>query len=252
MRPAPVGFQCPDDVKLARRSQRIARTVVGAPARPRPPVVTWTLIAANVAVFLATAIWSVDGFNRPAASRLFHDWVLVPQQVAAHDEYLRLVTSTFLHENVLHIASNMLALAIVGPHLERLIGWWRYLALYLLAGLGGSTAVYVFDTKYISVVGASGAIFGLFAACVLFVRELGFDPRWLIGTIVLNFVLTFSVPNISALAHIGGFVTGALGAFVLAAGPWRRRRVPIGMQAGGLGGLFAVMVAIVAWRTAVI
>jgi membrane associated rhomboid family serine protease len=252
MRAASVGFQCPDDVKLARNAARVPRTVVGAPQRSQPPVVTWTVIAFTVAVYIATAAGSVDGINAPRASRLFRDWVLVPGQVAGHGEYLRLLTAAFLHQNVLHIGLNMFALVMVGPHLERLLGWWRFLALYLLAAVGGDLAVYLFDSPYVSVVGASGAIFGLFAACLLFVRELGFDRRALIGTIVVNFVFTFSVPNISALGHVGGFVTGIIVSVILAAVPWRRRRTPIAIQLIGLSGLFAIMVLLIAWRTAVL
>ncbi len=253
MRPASVGFQCPDDVKLARVSQRVPRTVAGAPVHGAVQAyATWTIIGINVLAYLAAGLSSADGINRPAASRLFRDWVLVPIQVSSQHEYLRLLTAAFMHENLIHIFFNMFALAVVGPHLERLLGWWRYSALYLLAALGGDVAVYLFDSKYVSTVGASGAIFGLFAACLLFVRELGFDPQWLIGTIVINFVFTFSVPNISALGHIGGFVTGGLVAFGLAGLPWKRRRLPVRIQAGGMGALFAVMIVLVAWRTAVL
>ena len=87
-------------------------------------------------------------------------------------QYYRLLTATFLHANVLHIAMNMLALIIIGPYLERLLGWWRYLSVYLLGALGGSVAIYLFGARFSPVVGASGAIFGLFAAALVFVREL--------------------------------------------------------------------------------
>ena len=150
--------------------------------------------------------------------------MLVPRQVALHGQYERLITSAFLHVSIWHIAFNMIALYLVGPYLERLLGPWRFAALYLLSALGGSVAVYLFDSKYIAVVGASGAIFGLFAACLMFVRELGLDPRWLIGTIVINFVLTFSVADISKLGpprrvrhRRGGLVRDRRGA--LAAAP---------------------------------
>ena len=68
-------------------------------------------------------------------------------------------------------------------------------------------------------VGASGAIFGLFARGLILVRKLGLDPQWLIGIIVLNFVLTFSIHNISKLGHIGGFITGGLAAVAIAGLP---------------------------------
>ncbi len=252
MRPASVGFQCPGDVRLGRVTQRAPRTVAGAPVRSRPPYCTWTLIGFNVVVYLISGLRSVDGVNRPGASRLFQDWVLTPQQVAQRDEYARLLTYAFLHENVIHIVSNMLALYLIGPHLERLLGPWRFVTVYLLSALGGGVAIYAFGSRYTPVAGASGAIFGLFAACLLFLRELGFDPRWLIGTLVLNLVLTFSVPHISILGHLGGLVVGAIAAFAIAGVPWRRLRLPVQAQLSGLGGILIVLIGVIAWRSVVL
>jgi membrane associated rhomboid family serine protease len=253
MRPAAVGFQCPDDVRLGTLQVRAPRTIAGAQVRNRPPIATWSFIAANVVVYVITAVQSVDGANNPRASSLFRSWLLQPYAVALHGQYERLITSAFLHVSLAHIAFNMIALYLVGPHLERLLGLWRFTAVYLLSALGGSAAVYLFDSKYISVVGASGAIFGLFAACLMFVRELGLDPRWLVGTIVINFVLTVTVADISKWGHLGGFIIGAVAAFAIAGVPWRpRKRLPLAIQLYGLGTLTAVLIALIAWRTAAI
>jgi membrane associated rhomboid family serine protease len=252
MRPASVGFQCPDDVKLGAATQRAPLTIAGARAQALPPYCTWGLIAVNVIVYLVTVLQSHDGINEPVGSRLFQQWELVPRLVALDHQYDRLLTSMFLHESVLHIGANMVALYLVGPHLERLLGPWRYVSLYLLAGLGGSVAVYAFDSKYVTVVGASGAIYGLFAACLLFVRELGFDPRWLVATIVVNFVLTVTIPDISKLGHLGGFVIGAAAACAIGGLPWRRRRLPPRLQLAGLSGIAVILLALVIWRTIVL
>jgi membrane associated rhomboid family serine protease len=252
MRPASVGFQCPDDVKLGRVATRAPLTAVGARIRTRPPYVTGVIIALNVAVYLITAIPSERGINNPSGSALFRDWWLVPQQVAIDNQYYRLITSAFLHYDLLHIIVNMIALAMVGPYLERLLGPIRFAAVYLLGAFGGSVAVYLFGDRFTTVAGASGAIFGLFAGALLLVRELGLDPRALIGTIVLNFVLTFSVPNISTWGHIGGFVVGGLAAIAIAGLPRNRKRVAMKLQAAGLVGLLAVLVILVVWRTAVL
>ncbi len=252
MRPASVGFQCPDDVRLGRATQREPRTVVGARAvhRHAYPLVTWTIVALNVAVYLATGLTSVRGINDPSASSLFRQWVMLPQAVASNDQFYRLITGAFLHENLLHIAMNMLALLLVGPYLERLLGVWRFAAVYLLSALGGSVAVYLLGAHYTAVAGASGAIFGLFAAALLLVRELGFDLRALIGTIVLNMVLTFSIPGISRYGHLGGFLVGGLAALAIAGLPQRRRMLPLRVQLAGLGGILAVLAAVVVLRTA--
>ena len=250
VRPAAVGFQCPDDVRFARRTIRTPRTVVGARLRASDrPLLTWSIIALNVAAYVATAIGAVRGVNENHTTRLFADWLLVPQTVAQKHQFYRLLTSTFLHYGLLHIVLNMLALAMIGPYLERLLGGWRFVAIYLLSALGGSVAVYVFGSRYTAVVGASGAIFGLFAACLLLVSELGLDPRTLIATIVLNFVLTFSVPDISKLGHIGGFVMGAVATVAIAGLPRRRRLMQAWIQLLGLGALLAALVVAVVWRT---
>ncbi len=253
MRPASVGFHCPDDVKLGSRSIRVARTSVGAPVQASAalPYVTWAFIAMNIAVYLITVSESHD-INDPHDSSLFSNWFLSPYLVAHNHQYMRLIESAFLHENLLHITLNMVALGIVGPPLERLLGWWRFGALYLLAGFGGGVAVYVFGDRGTLVVGASGAIYGLFAACLLFVNELGFDRRYLILTIVVNFIFTISVPNVSKLGHVGGFVVGGLTAIALAGLPWSRRRLSMAMQLGGMALILGVLLLLVAYRTAVL
>ncbi|MEP6598332.1 MAG: rhomboid family intramembrane serine protease [Actinomycetota bacterium] len=252
MRPASVGFQCPDDVKLGQATQRAPRTTIGTPLRAAAPIVTWSIIALNVAVYVASAIGSVRGLNQNHTTSLFRDWLLLPQSVAQNDSYYRLLTATFLHYGLLHLAMNMLALFLVGPYLERLLGPWRYVAVYMLAALGGSVAVYAFGARFTAVVGASGAIFGLFAAALLLVRELGFDPRTLIGTIVINFVLTFSIPDISKLGHLGGFLLGGFATMAIAGIPGRRRRIAPQAQLLALGALAIVLLIAVVWRTAVL
>jgi membrane associated rhomboid family serine protease len=252
MRPASVGFQCPDDVKMGRVTQRAPRTVVGASMGAHYPYVTWGLVALNVAAYIATAVGSVRGWNQNHTSRLFQQWVLLPYKVGHDGQYGRLITAAFLHYGLLHIFFNMLALLMVGPFLERMLGVWRFASVYLLSALGSSVAVYCFDSRYVAVAGASGAIYGLFACALYLVRELQLNPQWLIGTIVLNFVFTFSVPGVSKLGHIGGFIVGGLATAAIAGLPWDKRRLPGRVQAAGLVGVLAVLIIAIAWRTAVI
>jgi membrane associated rhomboid family serine protease len=169
--------------------------------------------------------------------------------VATHHQYYRLVTSMFLHINLLHIVMNMIALISVGPYLERLLGPPRYVAVYLLGGLGGSVAVYLLGARFSPVVGASGAIFGLFAACLIVVRDLRIDPWLLIANIVLNFAITFSIPDISKLGHLGGFVVGAAAGLAIAGLPHKRSRLPRRVQLAGLAAIFLLLLGAVAWRT---
>jgi membrane associated rhomboid family serine protease len=250
MRPASVGFHCPDDVALARKTQRVARTSVGAQLRDSPPYVTAALVAANVIVFVVTGRQAAGGFgNLGPSSKLFFDWQLFPPSVDG-GQYYRLVTSAFLHVSLLHIGSNMLALVVIGPPLERLVGRWRFGVIYLLGALGGSAAIYLFGAHQQTVVGASGAIFGLFAAALCLYRRLGLDLPWLVGIIVLNFVFTFSVADVSKLGHIGGFVVGGLAALAIAGRPDRPRPISLSAQLAGLGAVAVLVVAAVVLGTA--
>jgi membrane associated rhomboid family serine protease len=252
MRPASVGFHCPDDVGLANKTVRQPRTAVGARVLESPPFVTWGLIAANVVIYLITAAQSVKGITQPGdgSSELFVDWQLYPRGIHDHDQYYRLLTAGFLHVSLLHIASNMLALFIIGPLLERLLGPWRFGLVYLLGLLGGSAAVYAWGQVNTPEVGASGAVFGLFAAALVLVRKLGLDAQWLIGIIVLNFVFTFSIHNISKLAHVGGFIAGALATLAIGGLPQMRERVSLRVQLAGLGAVAILILAVIVGRTA--
>jgi membrane associated rhomboid family serine protease len=258
MREASVGFHCPEDVAIARKTTRAPRTTVGALLRESPPYVTVGLIAVNVAIYVITGIQAKSLGNPSAVVKpdsLFNKWQLLPTYTHSQDAYWQLITSAFLHVSLLHIGSNMLALFFVGPALERLLGPGRFLTLYLLSALGGSVAIYLFGSPYQGVVGASGAIFGLFAACLVMVRRLGLDLQWLIGIIVLNFVFTFSVNDISRLGHVGGFLTGAVASVAIAGIPRAgraARRLTVGQQAGGLAGLTVVLLVAIAVRSATV
>jgi membrane associated rhomboid family serine protease len=256
MRPASVGFHCPDDVEHAARTVRAPRNAFGARLLVHPPYLTIGLIVANVLVYLYAGIQSVHGINDPGVSHLFQQWQLVPLYVHDDSDYYQLLTAAFLHVNLLHLASNMLALVVIGPPLESQLGHWRYGAVYVLAALGGSAAVYVFGNPLGPTVGASGAIFGLFGAALVLYRKLGLDLQWLIGIIALNFVLTFSIPGISKLGHIGGFVVGVLAAAALNGvsrprdGQRPARRVSTNAQLFGLGGVAVLVALMVGVRTA--
>lgn len=249
MRPASVGFHCPDDVDRAARTTRAARTAVGAKILRSPPYVTITLVVLNVAAYLATGLQKPATLRDPRGSQLFTDWQLFPPRVS-DGRYYQLFTSAFLHLSLLHIAANMLALVLIGPALEQLLGWWRFLAVYLVSALGGSAAVYAFGADFVATAGASGAIFGLFGACLVLVRKLGLDLQWLVATVALNFVITFSVPNISKLGHLGGFVTGVLVALVIGGLPNARARIETKVQTAGLAGVLALVIVVVGVRSA--
>ena len=249
LRPASVGFQCPQCVAEGQANTRQPRTQYGGRIVERTGLVTVVVAVLNIAAYVVTAATSPGGFQRNTQSRLFNDFDLVPIAVAGADEYWRLVGAAFLHIGPLHLIVNMLALAIVGPSLERVFGHWRFLGVYVLAALGGSVAVYLFDDPVSQVAGASGAIYGLFAATVIVLRNLGLDPRAMIFTIAINFAVSFA-PGISLLGHLGGFVVGGLCAAALVYAPKGPNRTSIQILA--LGGALAVLVALVLYRTDVL
>jgi membrane associated rhomboid family serine protease len=245
LRSASVGFQCPHCVAEGNASVRRPKTPYGGKVAERPGLVSITLGVLNVVAFAVTALTSPGGFTGNIGSKLFDQLELVPIRVAADGQYWRLIGAAFLHIGLLHLAGNMLSLAIVGPALERVFGGWRFLTVYLAGALGGSVSVYLFGSPYGAVAGASGAIFGLFAATLIVLRRLGLDARFMVLAIGFNFAVSFA-PGISLLGHLGGFVIGGLAALTMVYAPKKSR---LQVQLLAMGGLLAILVALVLIRT---
>lgn len=128
----------------------------------------------------------------------------------------RMVTTMFVHSqsSVFHILFNGYSLFILGTLVERLIGSGRFVTLFLFSGFGGSVLVSLLSPTS-AVVGASGAIFGLFGALFVIQRSFGGANTQLLIVLGLNLVMGFIVPGISWQAHIGGLVTGAIVANIM-------------------------------------
>jgi membrane associated rhomboid family serine protease len=259
MRPAAVGFHCPDEVAEARRTVRQPRTALGGRIGGRREA-TMTLIGINVLVFIIM-VASGAGFFDSGISKLFAEFALVPDRVGfrnsdgsvtvfqgvAHGDYYRLVTSQFLHFGIVHLGLNMFVLALVGPQLEQVLGRLRFVTLYLLAGIGGGVATYAFGSTSEIAAGASGAIFGLFGAYYAIARRFRADTGPIVLTIVINVVFSLSVPHIDIRAHLGGLVTGAVLGAVLAYAPRERRDA---FHLAGFAAMILILAAITAARTA--
>ncbi|HEY8372251.1 MAG TPA: rhomboid family intramembrane serine protease [Pseudonocardiaceae bacterium] len=244
LREAAVGYQCVDCVADGRRTAPRLRTVAGATVSRRTVVVPF-LILVNVAIYLWTAVEARSGADN-YRSALFLDWSLWPPAVAV-GEWWRLFTSGFLHFGPLHLAFNMFALWIIGRDLERVLGWLRFSAVYLLSLLGGSAAVFLFGEVDTWTAGASGAVFGLMAGVTVAAVRLRFDPRPALTVIALNLFLSITLPGISLLGHLGGLVIGAVATAGLVYAPQRRRTQ---VQVAVLFGLLVLLVVLFVVRDA--
>jgi membrane associated rhomboid family serine protease len=229
MRSASVGQQCVDCVGAGARSTRQATTAFGG--RPAASaVVTWTLVAINVAVFLVTWVRPSIVNNLELLGRASYTYGGAPHGVAA-GEWYRLITSAFLAPatglsglGFMDILFNMWALVFVGPSLEGLLGRVRFLAVYLLSAVGGGVMYYFLAPPNNPAVGASGAIFGLFGAWFVVSRRLRLDTRGIVMLIAINLALSFFFHNIIAWQdHIGGLLTGALLTAAYAYAPRKNR-----------------------------
>lgn len=249
LREASVGYQCLDCVQAGRREQNVQRytprTVAGAQLSHRP-VVTPVLIGLNVVAYVLTAA-QAGSLTGNETARFFGDGVLWPPAIAGHGEWWRLLASGFLHYGPIHLAVNMLALWILGRDMEILLGRVRFAALYLVSLLGGAVSVYAFDAVDRGTAGASGAIYGLLGGMLIAVIRLRLNPAYAIGTIVLNLVLTVSIPGISLLGHLGGLVVGALVTAAMVYAPAKGRRY---WQGGAVAVLVIALVVLVFVRDA--
>jgi membrane associated rhomboid family serine protease len=237
---AAVGIRCPEHAgKRPRATPAPIRRTVQRPLARRGIVisgawVTRALIAANVIVYLITVAQG-GGINSPGG-RLFIDWILYGPLVD-HGDWWRLVTAMFLHANIWHIAFNMWALWVVGSAVEAALGPMRFLLLYVASGLAGSAGALVLSPER-PVVGASGAIFGLFGAgFILERRATGTFAGTFLTLIVINLVITLAwSSNISVGGHVGGLIGGTVGTAILVyAGRIHRRFDPalLGLLAVG-------------------
>jgi rhomboid protease GluP len=198
--------------------------------------VTFGLIGACVAVYLAVA-FAGQSYGHPLNVSLVTQpfdvvgrGALVPELVARGEAW-RLVSSMFLHAGFVHLALNMLSLYFLGAFVEVAFGRARFLALYLTSGLAGGLAYLYFGAFGGSVVGASGAIFGLLGGVLGYSLRRGTfswqNPliRQLLILTVLNLYIGFSVPNISNAAHIGGLISGLAFGWLVAPTVYSRKKV---------------------------
>ena len=203
------------------------------PGEGRTPIVTMALLGANVVIWLTAT--AAGGTENP---QVLLDFGAMFGPLIAEGQYWRLFTAMFLHIGIAHVAFNGFGLLIFGRLVERAYGHVRFLTIYILAGLAGSVASYLFNSIAIAA-GASGAIFGVLGALAAFFvaqRELfgRMAQRNLIGLLVLasiNLVYGLATPGIDNWAHMGGFAAGFVLGLALAP-RYRLLRSPFGTPMG--------------------
>lgn len=266
LRQAPVGFHCVECIDQERRGAAAhiptapggAGSLAGArSALSGRPSVTYALIALNVLAYLITAVQAGSILDNNRGSAFYERFALVPGLVA-NGEWWRLIGSGFLHFGILHLAVNMYALYVVGIACENAIGKLRYSLVYLAGLVGGSTAV-MFGAWNGQTAGASGAIFGLFGAVLIILLRLRRNPNMMIAVIVINVIISVSVPGISWLGHLGGFLAGTAATAAIVYAPEILRAVGVrrpersmifGLGFGALAVLFVVEIVLIALRIA--
>ena len=180
-------------------------------------VFSYLFIAANIIVFLQS-LTDPEGYNM-----LIRNYGLVPSDIMRGEHLYTLITSMFLHADIIHLGLNMLFLLVSGDAVERELGNFRFLGLYMAFGvIAGLFHAYLNRASTIPTIGASGAIFGVLAAfAVLFpfrwlLKLFGFIPIpmpaiiFVFITILTEtaYVSSGAVENVAHTAHVGGFLAG--------------------------------------------
>ena len=186
---------------------------INALKNPRAMYTTYLILALNLAVYAYTAILS-GNFMVISLNVLLQYGQ--SNYLVINGLYWQLFTAIFVHTNIVHLTGNMLFLIIFGLRAEELFNMMEYFFIYLLSGLAGNLLTLLLGLTVVSA-GASGAIFGLFGACAIYVRrKVG---QSLVGALVYTFfllIVTGTSPYVNVLAHFGGLATGLIIGYGLA------------------------------------
>lgn len=236
MQPASVGFQCPECVARGRASVRTPRTLFGAALKPGDGTTTKVMMGVLAGVYvlnLVTLGW-LDSL------------LLMSNQAVGAGQIWRLLTAALVGPGLFGVLLNLLVLWLVGRAIESELGGWRFVALYLVAGLGGSTVAFVLGPPGLIGAGASWAIIGLLAANAIGKLKGHEDVRGDLSLLLLLILYSILVGFrfFGWLGMIGGAVTGALAGVILAYAP-RQNRAAVQLF-GLLGVALVCLLAVVA------
>ncbi len=181
--------------------------------KKRKPIVTTSLIIINIIVYVLCFIFNGNLFEIDANFLANNGGLISVNNMGT--EFYRLITSAFLHADLIHIFFNCYALYIIGSQLESFYGKTKYLVIYFFSAIIGNLLALLFLSDSTVAVGASGAIFGLFGSLLYF----GYQYRaylesalktQILPLLLFNLALGFVIPGIGNGAHIGGLIGGVL------------------------------------------
>jgi rhomboid protease GluP len=177
---------------------------------------TLVLVAVNVAFYIYTSLLGNNFIV--TANRVLAVYGQYTYAILYRGYWWQFITSMFVHVNIAHIAGNMFFLLIFGMKAEELFTGTEYYTIYFASGLAGNllSLVYMFYPNAVVSAGASGAIFGLFGAVIIFMRKVVGGS--IIGALLfafLFFFITFSAST-NIYAHFGGLFAGLVIGYLLA------------------------------------
>jgi membrane associated rhomboid family serine protease len=229
MHTASVGFQCPKCVGAGRSEVRQPRTLFGASLAPRDGRATYVLMGLLAGVFVLDLI----------TRGLVADLLVMFNIAVLQGEFWRLLTASLVSGGLLGTLMNLLVLWLAGRALESALGGWRFVLLFLCAGLGGMTLFFLIAPWNSAALGASSAIVGLLAANAIGKSKTGEDIRGDISLLILlvGYAVLVGFSSFGWLGLIGGIAVGGLSGAVLAYAPRQNRFV---VQLVGLLGVALV------------
>ena len=237
-----VGSHCVDCIKSARPAVRERVRFWNA---SQPLLITRSIIAINALFYLWVTLGSTVLTNGGAINKRELNMAL-SQYFIDNGEWYRLISSGFLHYGLIHVGMNMFLLWQLGQLLEPALDRGRFALLYFAAMLGGSVGALALSPNALTG-GASGAVFGLMAAAAVGLQQRGVNPMktGIGGTLVLNLLITFTIPGISVGGHVGGALMGAAVGYVMLEPRWNRNAAYVAWVApivGMLGSVFVIAV----------
>jgi membrane associated rhomboid family serine protease len=213
MRPASIGYQCPDCVS---DSIPIIRGINKNSFIP-------SQVNNQATKFLSISLITVYAAQFVLGNILISNFALFAPSVST-GQWWRLLTAGFLHGSILHLLFNVYILWVLGSQLESILGKTKFVLIYFVSLIGGSIASFLFSPFGTYSIGASGAIFGLMGAMLVVGRKKRLDISQVAVLVVLNVVIGFVLSGIDWRAHLGGLAAGALIAWVLLNATWLKEK----------------------------